>query len=69
LFITAGEVISLAGSLGALLSYLFAGLVVTSVMLGLTEMISIRPVPGALFEFPKIYVDPALGFATGFAYW
>jgi len=35
----------------------------------LSEMVSVRPVPGAIFEYPKLYVDPALGYAVGFIYW
>jgi amino acid permease len=69
LFITLGEVIGLAGSLGGLLAYIFAGLVVASVMLCLSEMVSHRSVAGALFDYPSLYVDPALGFATGISYW
>jgi amino acid permease len=51
------------------LAYLFAGAVVASVMLCLSEMVSVRPLAGALVEFPKLYFDPALGFATGIVYW
>lgn len=69
MFITSGEIIGLAGSLGAVLSYLIAGIMVICVMLCISEMLSVRPVAGAFFEFPKIYVDPALAFATGWAYW
>lgn len=68
-FINCGDFIGLSGSVGVILSYLFAGLVVTAVMLCLSEMVSVRPVPGAIFEYPKLYVDPALGFAVGFTYW
>lgn len=69
LFITSGEVIGLAGSFGAILDYLCAGLVVAAVMLCLAEMISHRPVAGALIDFPTLYFDRALGFATGVVYW
>ncbi|KAI9700276.1 MAG: Cationic amino acid transporter 2 [Candelina mexicana] len=68
-FINCGDFIGLSGSVGVILSYLFAGLIVTAVMLCLSEMVSVRPVPGAIFEYPKLYVDPALGFAVGFTYW
>jgi amino acid permease len=69
LFIRTGSIIVLAGSLGSLLSYIVAGLMVTAVMLCLSEMVSIRSTPGAIFEYPQRYVDPALGFAVGIIYW
>ena len=69
LFIGTGSIIELAGSLGSLISYTIAGLVVASVMLCLSEMVSIRSTPGAIFEYPQRYVDPALGFAVGVIYW
>jgi yeast amino acid transporter len=40
-----------------------------AVMMCLSEMVSVRPVPGAIFEYPRLYVDPALGYAVGFIYW
>lgn len=40
-----------------------------AVMLCLAEMVSVRPDPGAIFEYPKLFVDPALGYAVGFIYW
>ncbi|KAI9741128.1 MAG: hypothetical protein M1834_002841 [Cirrosporium novae-zelandiae] len=69
LFINSGEFLGLSGSVGIILAYLFAGLIVMAVMLCLSEMVSVRPVPGAIFEYPKLYVDPALGYAVGFIYW
>lgn len=38
-------------------------------MVSLAEMVSVRPVVGAIFDYPKLFVDPALGFAVGIAYW
>lgn len=35
----------------------------------LAEMVSVRPVSGALMDYPTIFVDPALGFAVGVTYW
>ena len=62
------RVIGLSGSLGAVLAYTFAGLIIAAVMLCLSEMVLIRPVAGALTDFLALYVDPALGFATGCSY-
>lgn len=69
LFINSGEFLGLSGAIGIILAYFFAGLIVMAVMLCLSEMVSVRPVPGAIFEYPKLYVDPALGYAVGFIYW
>ena len=38
-------------------------------MRSLAEMASVRPVSGAIMDFPTVFVDPALGFAVGFMYW
>ena len=38
-------------------------------MRSLAEMASVRPVSGALMDFPGVFVDEALGFAVGFMYW
>ena len=69
LFINSGELLGLSGSVGIILSYFFGGLIAMAVMMCLAEMVSVRPVPGAIFEYPMLYVDPALGYAVGFAYW
>ncbi|MCJ1246585.1 hypothetical protein MMC30_003794 [Trapelia coarctata] len=69
ILIFSGRILGLAGGLGAILSFLVAGGVVSSVMVCLAEMVSVRPVVGAIFDYPKLYIDPALGFAAGIAYW
>ena len=69
LFQTSGEVIAMGGPLGAFLAFVFAGLVIFSVMRCLAEMVSVRPVPGALMDFPSVFVDEALGFTVGITYW
>ena len=55
--------------MGALIAFLLAGLVIFSVMRCLAEMVSVRPVEGALMSFPAVFVEPALGFAVGVTYW
>lgn len=55
--------------MGALLAYLFAGLTIFAVMRSLAEMASVRPVAGAIMDFPDVFVDEALGFAVGLMYW
>jgi amino acid transporter len=32
-------------------------------------MVSVRPLSGALMDYPHTYVDEALGFAVGVTYW
>jgi Amino acid permease len=69
LFVTSGELIGISGSAGCVIAYAFAGLIVTAVMRSLAEMVSVRPVSGALMDYPSVFVDPALGFAVGCIYW
>lgn len=69
LFSTSGEIIALGGPVGALLAFIFAALVVFSVMRCLAEMVSVRPVTAPLIDFPHTFVDEALGFTVGVMYW
>ncbi|KAL2047572.1 hypothetical protein N7G274_000613 [Stereocaulon virgatum] len=69
LFQTSGEIIAMGGPVGALIAYVFAGLVIFSVMRSLAEMVSVRPVRGAIMDYPDVFVDEALGFAVGTMYW
>lgn len=69
LFHSSGEVIALSGPVGALLAFIFAGLVIFSVMRCLAEMVSVRPVTAPLIDFPHTFVDEALGFTVGIMYW
>ncbi|KAL8899594.1 MAG: hypothetical protein Q9207_006116, partial [Kuettlingeria erythrocarpa] len=69
IFSTSGEIIALGGPVGALLAFIFAGLVIFSVMRCLAEMVSVRPVTAPLIDFPHTFVDEALGFTVGVMYW
>jgi yeast amino acid transporter len=69
LFVTSGQLISISGSGGCVISFAVAGSIVIAVMRTLAEMVSIRPLSGALIDFPHTFVDPALGFAVGVMYW
>lgn len=66
---TSSEIIALGGPVGALIAYVFAGLVIFAVMRCLAEMVSVRPVKGPLMDFPNTFVDEALGFTVGVMYW
>ncbi|KAM0799999.1 amino acid permease/ SLC12A domain-containing protein [Usnea florida] len=69
LFVSSGQVIAMGGPVGALIAFLFAGLIIFAVMNTLAEMASVRPVSGAIMDFPDVFVDEALGFAVGLMYW
>lgn len=69
LFQTSGQVIALGGPVGAILAFFFAGLIIFSVMRSLAELVSVRPVNGAIMDYPDVFVDEALGFAVGIMYW
>ena len=55
--------------MGAIIAYIFAGLVIFSVLRCIAEMVSVRPVKGPLMDFPNTFVDEALGFTVGIMYW
>ena len=52
-----------------MLAYMFAGLTIFAVMRSLAEMASVRPVSGAIMDYPDVFVDEALGYAVGLMYW
>jgi yeast amino acid transporter len=52
-----------------MLAFMIAALIVTGVMRCLAELVSVRPVSGALMDYPHTFVDPALGFSVGVIYW
>ncbi|KAH8623841.1 aat family amino acid transporter [Alternaria alternata] len=62
-FITSGALIATTGSLGAAISYVVAGGIVACVMYTTTEMVTCRPLTGALIDLPHTFLDPASGFA------
>jgi amino acid transporter len=55
--------------LGCVLAFIFAGVIIIVVMRSLAEMVSVRPLSGALINYPYTFVDEALGFAVGVTYW
>ncbi|MCJ1283638.1 Cationic amino acid transporter 2 [Xylographa opegraphella] len=69
LFVTSGELIGIAGSAGSVIAFAVAGIVIVCVMRTLAELVSVRPLSGALIDYPHTFVDPALGFAVGVMYW
>jgi amino acid transporter len=69
IYVTTGELIGISGSLGCVIAYIGAGVIIIPVMRSLAEMVSVRPVSGALIDYPHTFVDEALGFAVGVTYW
>ena len=69
LFIGSGGALSKSGPVGALISYIFVGSLVYSVMQSLGEMATYIPVSGAFTAYATRFVDPSLGFAMGWIYW
>ena len=65
LFLTVGKAIFLAGPGVAVLAYLVAGSITWSVMACMGEMTALFPVKGAVFEFPRRFIDQSIGFAVG----
>ncbi len=69
LFLTSGATISQAGPLGAIVAYLFIGIMVYFVMTSLGEMATYLPTSGSFGDYGGRYVDPAFGFALTWNYW
>ncbi|RAR11739.1 aat family amino acid transporter [Stemphylium lycopersici] len=68
IFITSGALIATTGSLGAAISYVVAGGIVACVMYTITEMVTCRPLTGALIDLPHTFLDSASGFAVASMY-
>ena len=69
LFLTSGATISQAGPFGAILAYVFIGIMVYFVMTSLGEMATYLPTSGSFGDYGGRYVDPAFGFALTWNYW
>jgi amino acid transporter len=68
IFVTSGELVGISGSVGCVVAYICAGLIIIPVMRSLAELASVRPVSGGLMDYPETFVDEALGFAVGVTY-
>ena len=69
LFVGAGQVISLAGPLSAVLAYFITGFNLYAVINSMGEMATWLPLPGAVPVYASRFVDEALGFTLGWNYW
>ena len=68
-YINSGTVLRTAGPLALCLSFTFLTFLAWGVMQCITEMLAIWPVPGALVEFVRVFVDEDLAFTVGAIYW
>ena len=68
LFLKSGDVVRDAGPLGALASYLIAGIAVFCVVMSLGEMATLFPISGSFNAYAERFVDPSLGFTAGWTY-
>lgn len=68
LFMGSGSVINLAGP-GAILSYIFAGILVVLVMRMLGEMAAVNPTSGSFAHYAHEAIGPWAGFMIGWLYW
>ena len=68
-FTNAGTIMGIAGPGGALLAFIVVGVVEIIVMEGICSMIVIWPIPNAMVEFVRTFVDEDLAMAIGIAYW
>ncbi|WP_338652407.1 amino acid permease [Lysinibacillus sp. Y5S-8] len=68
LFMGSGSVINLAGP-GAILSYIFAGIIVVLVMRMLGEMAAVNPTSGSFAHYAHEAIGPWAGFMIGWLYW
>lgn len=62
-------VLRLAGPVAVLLSFSIDGLLAWAVMQCIAEMVCLWPIPGALTQYVKVFVDAELGIVTGVVYW
>jgi amino acid transporter len=69
IFLGTGSALSMAGPVSCLISYVFVGSILYSVMVSLGEMATFIPTTGSFAAYAGRFVDPSLGFATGWLYW
>ncbi|WP_318614832.1 amino acid permease [Sporosarcina sp. YIM B06819] len=68
LFLNAGYTINQSGAGGALLGYLFGGLILYMVMVCLGELAVHMPVTGSFQTYATRYISPSAGFSLGWMY-
>lgn len=68
LFVGAGGALQKGGPVGVWLAYILMSIIVYSMMVALGEMSALYPLAGGFTYYASRFVDPALGFATGWNY-
>jgi arginine/ornithine permease len=68
LFLNAGYTINQAGAGGALIGYLFGGLILYLVMVCLGELAVYMPVTGSFQTYASRFISPSAGFSLGWMY-
>lgn len=69
LFLSSGDVIAAAGPGGAILAYLFGGLVIYLMTACLGEMAASMPVAGNIQAYCTEYINPEMGITVGWLSW
>ncbi|KAJ5261139.1 hypothetical protein N7478_011734 [Penicillium angulare] len=69
LLVSSGNALHEGGPAGSLISFCLVGIIVFFVMQSLGEMATIIPVTGSFTEYAARFIDDALAFALGWAYW
>ena len=69
LFLSSGQVISQAGPIGAIISYIIGGLIAYMVMLCLGELAVNNPVTGSFGAFATKNIGPGTGYMVSWMYW
>ncbi|KAL1640458.1 hypothetical protein SLS58_006956 [Diplodia intermedia] len=69
LLVGSGNALRLAGPAGILISFSLVGIIVFFVMQSLGELATLIPVTGSFTDYAGRFIDPALSFALGWAYW
>ncbi|WP_261301556.1 amino acid permease [Paenibacillus andongensis] len=69
LFLSTGYILNQAGPGGAILAYLFGGLIMYLVMLCLGELSVAMPITGSFPVYAAKFIGPATGFTIGWLYW
>ncbi|WP_081976189.1 amino acid permease [Ureibacillus manganicus] len=68
LFLNAGYTINQAGPGGALIGYIFGGLILYMVMVCLGELAVYMPVSGSFQTYASRFISPSAGFSLGWMY-
>ncbi|KAI9729304.1 MAG: hypothetical protein M1834_006975 [Cirrosporium novae-zelandiae] len=69
LFLSSGSAIAKAGPAGALLGYIFMGLITAGISYTTGEISTFMPVTGGFVRHATHFIEPAMGAATGWNFW